>query len=70
MSLIHTVLGLFSSLFNKSNSNTKVTLRSKCGRASAANRFLIKIYTQNNKSENTEVPLRSTRSSVPDDTAG
>lgn len=38
--------------------------------ASAANRLLIKICTQNNKSENAVVPLRSTRSSVPDDTAG
>lgn len=71
MSLIHTVLGLFSSLLNKSFSNTtKVALRSKYGRASAANRLLIKIYTQNNKSENAQVPLRSTRSSVHDDTAG
>lgn len=70
MSLIHTALGPFSSLFNKSFSNTEVTLRSKCGPASAANRLLIKIYTQNNKSENAEVPFRSTCSSVPDDTAG
>lgn len=70
MSLTHTVLGLFSSLLNKSFSNTEVALRSKYGRASAANRLLIKIYTQNNKSENAEVPLRSTSSSVPAAAAG
>lgn len=57
MSLIHTVLGLFSFLFSKSFSNTKVALRSKYGCASAANRLLIKIYTRNNKSENAKVPL-------------
>lgn len=57
MSLIHTALGLFSSLFNKSFSNTKVTSRSEYGRASAANRLLIEVYAQINKSENAEGPL-------------